>query len=144
MDEDALVNFVIDNPTGLFLSTGEVLAAGQSLWQGDPAPLLRLGAEGYFPFDYGDSGDPTIYSVGAGMATACVDVKEPWEWSDPVSERALQYADAVSDLPPWYFAPISKSVATGELFSFFGRDCLHWQKPTPSSPIAPQMRSSLA
>jgi len=137
IDEDALLNYLIDNPTGNFVNTGEVLAAARSLWQGDPKPLLRLGAEGYFPLDYANNGDPTFFSERAGEATACVDVQEPWDWFDPVAERTEQYADAVSALPFWYFAPFSKAVATGKIFSFFGRDCLYWQKPSPSSPIAP-------
>jgi pimeloyl-ACP methyl ester carboxylesterase len=86
IDEGALLNYLIDNPNGNFVNTGEVLAAGAALWRGDTRPLLRLGAEGYFPLDYANNGDPAFYSMGAQMATACVDVKEPWEWSDPVSE----------------------------------------------------------
>jgi pimeloyl-ACP methyl ester carboxylesterase len=137
VDESALLNFVLDNPTGNFTSTGEVFAAASSLLQGDSLPLLRLGAEGYFPVDYANNGDPTYFSLGAELATACVDAQEPWIWSDPVTERAGQFADAVSDLPTWYFAPFSKPVATGLIYDFFGRDCLNWQKPTLSSPIAP-------
>jgi pimeloyl-ACP methyl ester carboxylesterase len=135
IDENALLNYLIDNPTGIFTSTGELLAAAQSLWQGDSRPLLRLGAEGYFPLT-GDSGDPTIYSAGAGLATACVDAHEPWNWSAAVPERMERYAQAVSDLPSNYFAPFSKAVATELPFSFFGKQCIWWQKPTRSSPVA--------
>jgi pimeloyl-ACP methyl ester carboxylesterase len=137
IDEDQLLGNVIDNNTGNFASTGELLAAAASLWTGDPQPLLRLEAEGYFSQLEFDNGDPTSFSVGALQATACVDMHEPWDWSAPVPVRTAQYADAVSALPPGYFAPFSKSVATGLLFSFFGRDCLYWEKPTPSSPVAP-------
>ena len=135
VDESAVLNYMIDNATGIFTSTGELLAAAESLWHGDSRPLLRLGAEGYFPLT-GDSGDPTIYSAGAGLATACVDAELPWNWSALVPERMEQYAEAVSDLPSDYFAPFSKSVATELPFSFFGRQCIWWQKPTPSSPVA--------
>lgn len=137
VDEDALLNYVLDNPTGNFTSTGEVFAAASSLLQGDSKPILRLGAEGYFPHDYADDGDPTAYSLGAQLATGCVDVHEPWDWSDPVPERTEQYAEAVSALPLSYFFPFSKSVATGPILSIFGRDCLFWQKPSRSTPIAP-------
>src|SRR5215469_1639728 len=44
LDEGALLHLAI-NPTGMFVGTGEVLAAGEALAHGDPAPLLRLGAE---------------------------------------------------------------------------------------------------
>ena len=137
IDEDALLGNLIDNPTGNFASTGELLAATTSLWQGDLKPLLRLGAEGWYTQPEADFGDPTYFSAGALQATACVDMDQAWDWSEPVSERMEQYAAAVSALPPWYFAPFSKKAATGLLFSFFGRDCLYWEKPTPSSPIAP-------
>jgi len=137
IDEDALLNYVLDNPTGNFTSTGEVLAATDSLWRGDPRPLLRLGVEEYFPFDYLDNGDPSYYSMGAQMATACVDMREPWKWSDSPSDRTRQFDATVSALPFWYFAPFSREAATDGIFSFFGRDCLYWQKPTASSPMAP-------
>lgn len=136
IDENALLNYLIDNPTGLFTSTGELLAATESLWHGDSGPLLRLGAEGYFPI-LGDSGDPTFFSYGALLATICADQTEPYDWAKPVSERLEQYDEAVSDLSRDYFAPFSKKVATGLLFSIGGRSCLDWEKPTPSSPVAP-------
>jgi len=135
MDEASLLNFVVDNATGFFTSTGEVLAAAQSLWQGDARPLLRLGAEGYWTYDYMYVGDPTVFSFGALEATTCADWSVPFDWSAPVQERLTQYAATVSDLPPWYFAPFSNAAATGQ---FSGtRRCVYWQKPGPSSPIAP-------
>jgi len=137
IDEDALLNDVIDNPTGNFASTGEILAAADSLWRGDPQPLLRLGAENYLLFDYANNGDPTFYSMGAQMATACVDMREPWKWSDTPPDRTNEFNNTVSALPFWYFAPFSKEAATDGIFSFFGRDCLYWQKPIASSPMAP-------
>jgi pimeloyl-ACP methyl ester carboxylesterase len=140
MDEKALLNFVLRFPTGNFTSTGEVLAAAESLRRGDSGPLLRLGAEGGFSFRWlygGDYGDPTEYSAAAHFATACVDHDQAWNWSAAIPERKKQYAAAVADLPVDYFAPFSKTVVTGKLFSFNGRNCLYWQKPTPSSPVAP-------
>lgn len=43
----------------------------------------------------------------------------------------------MSGLPKSYFTPFSKTAATGILFSGAGRQCLWWQEPTPSSPVAP-------
>ena len=137
IDEKALLNFVIHNTAGRFTSTGEVLAAAESLRRSDSGPLLRLGAEGPGPFVGGDYGDPTSFSAAAQFATSCVDHDQAWKWSSPVAERKAQYAAAVADLPADYFAPFSRAAATGRLFSWFGRDCLYWQKPTPSSPVAP-------
>ena len=135
IDESALLT-LIDNPTGNFASTGELLAAAGSLWLGDSKPLLRLGAEGYFSIDFVDYGDPTVVSAGALAATASVDIYPPWDWSARVSKREAQYGHAVSDLPLNYFAPFSKTAATSLAFSFTKQD-LYWEKPTPSSPIVP-------
>ncbi len=52
-----------------------------------------------------------------------------------MSQRKEEYAEAVAALPPNYFAPFSKAPPTGLLFSNFGKDCLWWQMPTPSSPV---------
>jgi len=134
MDENGLLNWVIDNPTGNFASTGEILAAGAALWRGDSLPLLRLGAEDHWSM-VGNNGDPTVYSAADQYANACVDVTEPWKWNTPASIRMHSFNDVVADLPADYFAPFSKSAATGMMFDFFGRPCLNWQKPLPSSPI---------
>jgi pimeloyl-ACP methyl ester carboxylesterase len=134
LDENALLSYVIDNNTGRYASTGEVLAAADSLWLGDPAPLLRLGAEG-LPMSP-DWGDPTGWSAGAFNARSCVDGTQPWDWSKPVSKRSQQFAEAVEDLPFQYFAPFTRDVATGLLYGG-ERPCLYWEKPTPSSPVAP-------
>jgi pimeloyl-ACP methyl ester carboxylesterase len=138
IDEDALLNDLIDNPTGNFTSTGELLAAARSLsQQSDSQPLLRLGAENYLQLDGANYGVPTVFSIGAQVATGCVDMHEPWDWSESVSKRTAQFEAAVSALPPTYFAPFSTEAPTDLLFDFFGRRCLYWEKPTPSSPVAP-------
>lgn len=137
IDEDGLLNFVVTYPSGVFSSTGEILAAGAALKQGDPVPLLRLGAEGSFAVE-GEYGDPTINSAGDFFARGCVDAKQPWDWSDAVPDRQEEYNEAVSALPGNYFAPFSKSAAAGILFSTLGAECLWWEKPTPSSPVTPE------
>jgi pimeloyl-ACP methyl ester carboxylesterase len=136
IDEKALLTFLVDNPQGNYHNTGELLAAGAALWRGDAAPLLRLGAEWHWATE-GDSGDPTYYSAGANRARACADSAQHWSWSAPVSVRQDQYAAAVGALPPLYFAPFSREAAAGPLFDYFGRNCLWWEEPTPSSPVVP-------
>ena len=134
LDEGALL-FLAIYPTGHFVSTGELLATANSLSHGDPAPLLRLGAE--FPASLvADYGDPTGFSAGDYFAALCVDAHEPWDWSSPFSERERQFADAVADLPINHFAPFSKAAGTSLSVSF-EKECLSWQKPTPSEPVAP-------
>jgi len=133
LDEAALV-YVTINETGSFVNTGELLAAGDSLSRGDVAPLLRLGAE-LTPL-VTDYGDPTIYSFGDYFATMCVDAYEPWDWSAPIRDRTKQLADAVSDLPSDHFTPFSKAAGTS-LGVSQEKQCLWWQKPTPSAPVTP-------
>ena len=55
LDEAALLNFFVRSQGYDFENAGEVLAAGAALQGGDPVPLLRLGAEGFFTLT-GDSG----------------------------------------------------------------------------------------
>jgi pimeloyl-ACP methyl ester carboxylesterase len=135
IDETALLFYLMLNPTGPYINTGELLAAGASLNRGDPTPLLRLGAEGSFLVT--GAADPTSFSHGAAIATISMDTDQPWEWSDPPWRRERQYAKAVEELPEDYFAPFSKSAATSLLFSTYSRRCLWWEKPTPNSPVAP-------
>ena len=144
IDEAFLLWYIIHVPTfpvSNFIATGELVAAATALRQGDPGPLLRLGAEGFFPCCgpvHGDlRADPTVFSEGASYATGCVDATESWNWAAAVPGREAQYDHAVRKLPADYFAPFSKAAATGLLFSRFGRPCLWWQKPTPSAPVTP-------
>lgn len=134
MDENGLLNWVIDNPTGNFASTGEILAAAAALGRGDAKPLLRLGAENHLQL-VANNGNPTVYSAAAAYANACVDANQTFQWNTPASTRFQMFNDAVTDLPADYFTPFSKAVATGLMFDFLGRPCLYWQRPTPSSPI---------
>ena len=136
IDEDALLYFIVTYPSGAFINTGEILAAAVALKQGDTAPLLRLGAEGFFTL-VGDSGDPTGFSAGAFYATGCMDTVEAFDWSATFSEREQQYDEAVDELPFHYFAPFSKGPATGILYSTLGRQCFWWERPTAPSPIVP-------
>jgi pimeloyl-ACP methyl ester carboxylesterase len=135
VDEKTLLR-IAAVPTGSFVSTGELLAAAASLKHGDRKPLLRLAAElpPALPTDT-DNGDPTGLSVGASYATFCGDVHQPWDWSSPVSQRKVQFANTASALPSDYFAPFSKAASTSLAFSLL-RQCLWWEKPSPSSPVA--------
>lgn len=136
VDEEALLNFVVTYPSGVFTSTGEILAAGAALKRGDSAPLLRLAAEGQFGLT-GDYGDPTFYSQSAFYATGCVDAGQPWDWDSGIATRMQEYSQAVVELPGNYFAPFAKGPVTGMLNSTLGQQCIWWQRPTPSSPMAP-------
>jgi pimeloyl-ACP methyl ester carboxylesterase len=133
LDEGALL-FLAINPTGKFVSIGELLAAGNSLSHGDAAPLLRLGAE-VTPL-VTDYGDPKAASQGDYYAALCVDAHQPWDWSEALPVRKEQFADAVSNLSADHFAPFSKT-AGASLSASLENQCLWWEKPTPSSPVTP-------
>jgi pimeloyl-ACP methyl ester carboxylesterase len=134
LNENSFLNFVVTYPSGDFTSTGEILAAGAALRNGDSLPMLRLAAEGFFTL-IGNYGDPTINSAASFYATGCVDTQQAWPWSDTIAERKAEYADVVEDLPNHFFYPFPNGVPSGILFSLLGQQCLWWQRPTPSSPV---------
>jgi len=137
LDESALLYLAINGSApggyGRFVGIGELLAAGESLSHGDSAPFLRLGAEA-IPL-VTDYGDPTSSSQGDYFATLCVDANEPWDWSTRIPERQEQFANAVSELPSDFFEPFSRIAGTS-LGVNFEKQCLWWQKPSPSLPVA--------
>jgi tetratricopeptide (TPR) repeat protein len=101
MDESGLLNYVLGASlagTGRYVSSGEILAAADSLWAGDPAPLLRLGAEGYYPKP-GDMGEATFWSAGAVVKAA-----EDYDWrgSDAEFQRAFELDSNYASAHHWY------------------------------------------
>jgi pimeloyl-ACP methyl ester carboxylesterase len=138
-DESVLLTLA-EFPAGSYLSSGEFLAAGTALKHGDPAPLLRLGAEGYYPL-VGDSGDPTWgFSAVALVATDNADGQFPFDWSVPPPVRLVQFDEAVSELPTDYFHPFSVAASTSlENVQAAERAAVYWELPsTPEPPIPPQ------
>jgi pimeloyl-ACP methyl ester carboxylesterase len=136
LDEAVLLSLA-EIPTGGYVNTGEFLAAAASLEQGDPAPLLRLGAEGYFP-QLGDSGDPTFFSAVALNATANDDSQMPFDWSAPPPVRLEQLEEAVSDLPSDYFYPFSNSAALSlENVQQAERSAIFWEMASLPAPLVP-------
>lgn len=127
---------IATSPNFGYLDVGELLAAGDSLRRGDDGPLLRLGAEGFTPI-VSDFGDPAFLSTGAYAATWCVDNPMPFEWSVSPELRLAQYANAVSALPPDYFAPFSRAASTGVDIIGASRDCVLWEEPNPPAPVIP-------
>ena len=136
IDEAFLLTYIVDNMRGNFASTGEILAAATSFWGGDQKPLLRLAAETFYTLE-GDNGDPAYFSKGANVATFCSDLRMPWEWSATVPDRKAQFNRAMALLPKDYYAPFSKAAA-GNLTFNAPKECLWWEKPTPSSPVVPE------
>ena len=113
VDEGVLVNILADDFGG-FLNQGEIGAAARALQHGDPAPLLRLGAEEDFPPLF-DSGDPRFFSQGDFLATFCSDGTFPFDLSAGEGVKRAQYDAAVASLRDRTFKPFT---ADGWLSSF--------------------------
>jgi pimeloyl-ACP methyl ester carboxylesterase len=135
-DESVLL-VLAEIPAGGYINTGEFLGAADALEHGDPAPLLRLGAEGYVPLLI-DYGDPTSFSWVALNATGNVDAQLPFDFSVPPQLRLEQFEKAVSDLPPDYFHPFSVAAATSlENGQAVERAAIFWEEATPPAPVVP-------
>jgi pimeloyl-ACP methyl ester carboxylesterase len=126
-------------PWGLFMDNREIAAAAAALEHGDPVPLLRLGAEGYYPLCCEPPSDsppppPVEYSVGSYVTTFCADTEWEWDWSSPVDERLTQHAAAIAAQPAELFLPFTGAEATDS--TFVGPAyCIYWPEPVGTSPI---------
>jgi pimeloyl-ACP methyl ester carboxylesterase len=136
-DESVLLTLA-EFPYGSYLPSGEFLAAATALEHGDPAPLLRLGAEGYFPL-VSDAGDPTtVFSAVALVATDNADGQFPFDWSVPTPVRLAQFEEAVSNLPSNYFQPFSVAASTSlENVQAAERAAVYWELASPPLPVVP-------
>ncbi len=119
MDENGLLNWVIDNPTGNFASTGELLSAGAALARGDSKPLLRLGAENHWSV-VANNGDPTVYSAAAGTANGCVDANRS------VIPRARKHRKRSG--PRWDVSRSSQTTLAPPRTMGAARTRLEWQR----------------
>jgi pimeloyl-ACP methyl ester carboxylesterase len=140
VDEAAVGAFTVI-PNGPWQDTGELLAAGKALSEGDPLPLLRLGAEEPYRV-LSDFGDPTFYSGGDQLAALCVDSDGniPYSYRQPLPTRLLNYQQAVADLPADFFSPFSVPIGT-RVDVDFTHACAYWEEATRHIPLVP-MRAS--
>ena len=87
--------------------TGELPAALQALRKGYRAPMLRLAAALKWYLGFQDSGDPTVFSFGATLATDCADARPgPWPDGLTVPERVAAARHTAATIPaeamrPW-------------------------------------------
>lgn len=132
IDEYDLLVCMLGSGSAFFRGAGELPAAAQALARGDPLPLLRLRAEGWCPGPY-DHGDPAQSSAGAGWATGCTTLNQPFDWSNPVPDRLSEYDAAVAALPTGYFDPFATSAATS--FQYGWGACVYFEKPTPTQRV---------
>ncbi len=114
----------------------DLLSAGRAWEQGDPKPLLRLGAEAVAAYE--PSADPTGYSEGAYSAVACHDYPNLWDKQASFKERREQLAAARAQLAPDTFAPFPVDLwlkSTVEYQLVYG--CLRWPAPRFEDPAVP-------
>jgi len=128
-------------PNGAWQDTGELLAAGKALSEGDPLPLLRLGAEEPYQI-LSDYGDPTNYSAGDQLAVLCVDLDGniPYSYRQPLATRLSKYEEAVADLPADFFSPFSVHVGT-RVDADTTHQCAYWAEATRHVPLVPERAS---
>ena len=128
-------------PNGPWQDTGELLAAGKAFIEGDPLPLLRLGAEKPYQV-LSDSGDPTSFSAGDQLAVLCVDLDEniPYSYRQPMPARLSKYREAVADLPADFFSPFSVHVGT-RIDTDTTHQCVYWAEATRHIPLIPARAS---
>jgi len=135
------VNEYLMYPWGVFTQNREIAAAAVALERGDPVPLLRLGAEGYYPLCCEEPPDepprpPIHWSMGSYVATYCADTEWEWDWASPIDERIAEHAARIGAQPAELFTPFTGAEATDS--TFVGPAyCIYWPDPTGSSPIAP-------
>jgi pimeloyl-ACP methyl ester carboxylesterase len=116
------------------LNPGELAGAAQALGNGDPSPLLRMGADSPMGLT-SDSGDPRYFSYGDNLAASCNDVDAPWDRSWSIAHRARAYHRYIASLPKGVFAPLS--IRGWEGF-FFPNACLRWPEPDRFTPAVPR------
>jgi pimeloyl-ACP methyl ester carboxylesterase len=128
-------------PNGAWQDTGELLAAGKALSEGDPLPLLRLAAEEPYQV-LSDYGDPTNYSAGDQLAVLCVDLDGniPYSYRQPLATRLSKYREAVADLPADFFRPFSVHVGT-RVDADTTHQCAYWAEATRHLPLVPERAS---
>jgi hypothetical protein len=131
---------ILSSDAGGYLVQAEITAAARALERGDKAPLLRLAAENDQPGVFGESEDPTLFSIGHNVARFCTDFTFPWDKQSSPADRRAQFDDARAALDPDRFAPFlidawSRPAGQG---GFPPDPCIGWPAPPhhPEEPVA--------
>ena len=116
----------------------ELDAAGRAwLEDGDPAPLLRIGAEQVW---WGSGGPVQDYSEGLYVAVICNDYPQLWDITAPAAVRQQQYAAevaAVKATDPDGFYPFTVDEWLASDWVEY-TSCLPWPSPDPWVPPLPE------
>ena len=99
----------------------------------DPVPLARLASWTYFgpTFSYYGYAE---FSEGMYIADACTVYVNPFDMSDPVAQRKMEYADAVAALGPGFGSPLPNHDVFASPAEWYN-ECLTWPAPVHFDPI---------
>ena len=140
VDPKSVIEYLM-YPWYFFTNLSEIASAAAALERDDPAPILRLAAEGFYPIEGAPMPDPLPppprqFSYGSFVATFCPDTEWEWDWSAPIADRETQHGSEIAAAPAELFLPFTGAEATDS--TFIGTPyCILWPDPTGSSPIAP-------
>jgi pimeloyl-ACP methyl ester carboxylesterase len=112
----------------------ELPAAILAARRGDPAPILRLGAE-TITVDAGGE-DPPASSEGLYLAVTCHDYPQLWDPATPIRDRPAELARALAAYPPGAFEPFSGAAWNGTDYEGW-QACLRWPSPRGDDPPDP-------
>jgi pimeloyl-ACP methyl ester carboxylesterase len=140
LDPDWILEYMMAT-YGVTTTHAEIAAASTALSQGDPVPVLRLAAEGWYPLCCQEPPDPpppppVDFSLGNYVTTFCADNHWAWNWNSPIDQRVMQHEAALAAASPDLFSPFLGSEAAESTF-LTAPYCIRWPNPTGSEPIAP-------
>ena len=112
----------------------ELPAAILAARHGDPAPILRLGAE-TITVDAGGE-DPPASSEGLYLAVTCHDYPQVWDPATPIRDRPAELARGLAAYPRGTFEPFSGAAWNGTDYEGW-QACLRWPSPRVADPPDP-------
>ena len=112
----------------------ELPAAILAARRGDPAPILRLGAE-TITVDAGGE-DPPASSEGLYLAVICHDYPELWDPATAINDRPAELRRRLAAYPRGAFEPFSGAAWNGTDYEGW-QACLRWPSPRADDPPDP-------
>lgn len=133
VNEDGLVQIY---SAGYYLPSlwRELPAAVLAARRGDPAPILRLGAE-TITVDAGGE-DPPASSEGLYLAVICHDYPELWDPATAIKDRPAELRRRLAAYPRGAFEPFTGAAWNGTDYEGW-QACLRWPSPRVDDPPDP-------
>lgn len=112
----------------------ELPAAILAARRGDPAPILRVGAE-TITVDAGGE-DPPASSEGLYLAVTCHDYPQLWDPATPIRDRPAELRRRLAAYPRGAFEPFTGAAWNGTDYEGW-QACLRWPSPLVDDPPDP-------